>query len=460
MFFFFLRKPYLQIYFSFINIGSLYMPQHTYFCASYHHMNKRPSSFSLSLQIFWESIRGAFQAIASGKLRSFLSTLGISIGIFCIILVFTLVDSLQRNIHNSIDALGSNMVVVQKWPFLFGGEYPWWKFINRPIAKYSEFEKLSVALKDKATCCLQLNYNADKFKYESNIVSNPQIIACTSNYEKIRNFDIAYGRFFSELDFFTGSNAAVIGNDVAEGLFTNPETALGKTIQLDGKKVVVIGVIKKEGSNLLQTSLDGAAILTYNYIKTIIAVGHNFMEPNIYVKPMANISMDYVKDEVRMNMRALRRLAPGVDDNFAVNEFSMITTAFDSLFKVLWIVGTIVGLFSIIVGCFGVANIMFVSVKERTNLIGIQKSLGAKNNFILLQFLVEAIVLCIMGAIIGLILVFIMVALAKLSGFAVELSAFNITIAFLIAFTIGILAGIIPAYSASRLDPVEAIRSK
>lgn len=423
-------------------------------------MNRRPPSIALSFQVFVESVRGALQAIWSSKLRSFLSTLGISIGIFCIILVFTLVDSLQRNIHNSIDALGSNMVMVQKWPFLFGGEYPWWKFINRPIAKYSEYEKLNEALKEEATCCLLLNYTADNFKYEDKIASSPGIIACTNNYEKIRSFEIASGRFFSELDFFTGSNAAIIGNDIAEGLFDAPENAIGKIIKLDGKKIVVIGVLKKEGSNLLQTSLDGTAILNYNYVKTIVSVGHNFIEPSIYVKPLANVSIDYIIDEVRKNMRAVRRIPPGVEDNFAVNEFSMITTAFDSMFKILWIVGTIVGLFSIIVGCFGVANIMFVSVKERTHLIGIQKSLGAKNNFILIQFLVEAVVLCIMGAIIGLILVFIVLGFAKLAGFELVLSAFNIIIAFIIAFSIGILSGIIPAFTASRLDPVEAMRSK
>ncbi len=423
-------------------------------------MIRRPPSFLLSLQIFSESIRGAFLAIISNKLRSFLSTLGISIGIFCIILVFTLVDSLQRNIHSSIDALGSNLVLVQKWPILFGGEYPWWKYMNRPIAKYSEFERLNESLKGQAICCLQLNYNAGNFKYLENTVSNPGVIACTSNYDKIRSFDIAFGRFFSELDFATGSNAAIIGNDIAEGLFINSENAVGKTIKLDGKKIVVIGVFKKEGSNLLQTSLDGTAVLTYNYIKTIVAVGRNFIEPSIYVKPTGKASLDYIKDEVRKNMRSVRRLPPGLEDNFALNEMSMITTAFDSLFKILWIVGAIVGLFSIIVGCFGVANIMFVSVKERTHLIGIQKSLGAKNNFILIQFLMEAVVLCIMGALIGLVLVMLCVGIAKIFGVSLILSMFNVSIAFIIAFSIGILSGIIPAYAASRLDPVEAMRSK
>ncbi len=423
-------------------------------------MNLRSSAFSLSIQILKESIRGAFQAIAANKLRSFLSTLGISIGIFCIILVYTLIDSLQKNIQGGIDALGSNVVIVQKWPFEFGKDYPWWKYINRPIARYSEFERLSESLKDNAVCCLMLNYRADKFKFQDRIVSDPGVVACTQNYDKIRNFEIIYGRFFNEMDFYTGSSAVVIGYDIAEGLFNSPENAPGKTIKLDGKKIIVIGVLKKEGSNLLQTSLDNVAIVSFNYVKTIVAVGHNFIEPNIYIKPVEGTSIDFLRDEVRKDMRAVRRLAPGTADNFAINEFSMVTEAFSSLFKILRIVGTFIGLFSVIVGCFGVANIMFVSVKERTNLIGIQKSLGAKNNFILIQFLVEAIVLCIIGALIGLLLVLIGLIIASLFGFILQLSIFNISLAFVISFTIGILAGIIPAYQASRLDPVEAIRSK
>ena len=421
---------------------------------------KARSSFSLNLQIFKESIYGALQAISANKLRSFLSTLGISIGIFCIILVYTMIDSLQKNIQGGIDALGSNVVIVQKWPFEFGKEYPWWKYINRPIARYSEYERLSNALSENALCCLILNYRADNFKFENRIVTGPGVIACTQNYEKIRSFDIAYGRFFNELDYFTGSNAVVIGFDIAEGLFSKPEEALGKTIKLDGKKIVVIGVLKREGSNLLQTSLDNVGIVSFNYVKTIIAVGRNFIEPSIYIKPIGNTSIDFIRDETRKSMRAVRRLSPGMDDNFAVNEFSMLTAAFAPLFSILRIVGTFIGLFSVIVGCFGVANIMFVSVKERTNLIGIQKALGAKNNFILIQFLVEAVVLCIMGAMIGLALVLLGLGIAKLIGFSLILSFFNIFLAFLISFTIGILAGIIPAYQASRLDPVEAIRSK
>jgi putative ABC transport system permease protein len=418
------------------------------------------SGLFLSLQVIKESIISAVQAVGANKLRSFLSTLGISIGIFCIILVFTLVDSLQKNIHQSIDALGSNLVMVQKWPMIFTNDYPWWKFINRPIANYKEYEKLKEGLKDIAQCCLYVNYSGKYFKYESNTVENPMIIACTENFENVRNFELAYGRYFSEMDFNSGSDAVVIGNDIAEGLFEKPERAIGRTIKMDGRKVVVIGVIKKEGSNLLQTSMDNAAIISYNFAKGFLSLGYNFLEPNIYVKPAANASIDLIRDEVRKEMRALRRLPPGMEDNFAINEFSMITNVFDSMLSILWVVGAIIGGFSIVVGCFGVANIMFVSVKERTHLIGIQKAIGARRNFILLQFLVEAVVLCIIGGLIGLAIVEIFVLIARLFDFTLILSLFNISIGLSIAFAIGILAGIIPAYNAARLDPVVAMRSK
>jgi putative ABC transport system permease protein len=413
-----------------------------------------------SIQVFRESMISAIQAVGANKLRSFLSTLGISIGIFCIIFVFTLVDSLQRNIHESIDALGSNVVMVQKWPIMFTNDYPWWKFINRPVASFKEYEKLKEALADKANCCLYVNYNGKYFKYGTNTVENSIIIACTKNYERIRSFDLAYGRYFSDMDINMGTNSIVIGNDIAEGLFEKPERALGRTINMDGRKVVVIGVIKKEGSNLLQTSMDNAAIISYNYARGFLSLGYNFLEPNIYVKPVDNASLDFIKDETRKEMRALRHLPPGTEDNFAINEFSMITNAFDSLLSILWIVGAIIGGFSILVGCFGVANIMFVSVKERTHLIGIQKAIGAKRNFILLQFLVEAIVLCIIGGLIGLSFVGIAVMVARIISFTLVLSTFNITIGLSIAFAIGIIAGIIPAINAGRLDPVVAMRSR
>lgn len=414
----------------------------------------------LILRILNESVLSAVQAIVSNKTRTILSTLGISIGIFCIITVFAIVDSLEKNIRSSVQSLGSDVIFVQKWPMAFDAGYPWWKYLNRPVANYREFQQLSNEFYDQAIVSMHISYTGKLLKYGSNTLTNTTMIAATMNFDKIRSFEISNGRYFSETEMAIGTNSAVIGDNIASNLF-GTEDPIGKTINNSGRKVTVVGVFKKEGTSLLSNSMDEVVLLPLNFVKNFIPLNNDRYEPTISVKPLENVSIDYLKSELQRKMRAIRKLHPREEDNFALNEISLLTNLFDTIFDVIWKVGFFIGIFSILVGGFGVANIMFVSVKERTNLIGIQKSLGAKRYFILIQFLTEAVLLSIVGAFFGILLVEGLVLVASnVMGFPIFLSLKNILTGLGFALAIGLLAGMIPAWTAARLDPVEAIRSK
>jgi putative ABC transport system permease protein len=201
-------------------------------------------------------------------------------------------------------------------------------------------------------------------------------------------------------------------------------------------------------------------LLPINFVKDIIDVQSDNYQPQIVVRGKAGVSVDELQSELHMLMRSIRRQSPNQEDSFSLNETTMISNQLAQLFGILDIAGAIIGGFSILVGGFGIANIMFVSVKERTNIIGIQKSLGAKNYFILLQFLIESILLCLMGGLIGLGMVYLAtLAVEGAAHIKIVLDMSNIIWGIGISVTIGLISGIIPAYFASRLNPVEAIRS-
>jgi putative ABC transport system permease protein len=250
---------------------------------------------------------------------------------------------------------------------------------------------------------------------------------------------------------------AIIGAEIASNLFNNVDP-VGQKFKLMGRNVEVIGVIKKEGEDMFGNSNDKAVIIPINYFKTLIEMRE--MDATIMVKAKPLVSNEELKDELTGIMRSIRKLKPSAEDNFSINETDIITKGFDSLFQTIALVGWIIGGFSLLVGGFGIANIMFVSVKERTSIIGIQKALGAKNYFILLQFLFEAIFLSLVGGILGLLIVFILVLIiSNTTSFHLVLTAANVFLGIGVSGAIGLFSGIIPAFSASRLDPVEAMRT-
>jgi putative ABC transport system permease protein len=412
----------------------------------------------LLIRLIRESFIFAFQAIIVNKLRTILSLLGITIGIFAIVSVFTVVDSMKNKIQSSIESLGDNVIFVQKWPWAFGGDYPWWKYMKRPVPKPEEVDEIRRRCNTAEACAflLSMNKNVERL---GNSIDGADIICVSDDYEKVQTIEIMDGRYFTYSELVGGRNVAVIGSSISEGLFAGSDP-IGNEFKVLGRKVQIVGVLKKEGESSFGNSADKQVILPINFAKNLIDMNFEGFDPVIMVKSKNNVSNEELKDELTGVMRSVRRLKPSIEDDFALNESSLLTQGFEELFKIVALAGWIIGGFSILVGGFGIANIMFVSVKERTNIIGIQKSLGAKNYFILFQFLFESIFLCLMGGVVGLFLIFSGTLLVTYGfDFEISLTQGNIIFGILLSATIGLISGFIPAYSASRLNPVDAIRS-
>lgn len=412
------------------------------------------------LRLFKESFLFAWQAIIVNKLRTILSLLGVTVGIFSIITVFTLVDTMEAGLKDSFDMLGDDVLFIQKWPWgpEDGKEYEWWKYFQRPQPTVKNMEDLASQLQGASALAFQVDGQGSA-SYRNNNVDIAFIAAVTHEYYQAITMKIAEGRYFTPIESDGGRNVCIIGHSIAGSLFP-VEPALGKTIKVNGRNAEVIGVFEKEGNSLLGNGFDQVILVPYAFGARLIDVKN--LDGGIVVKAAAGVSNAQLKDEIVSSFRAIRRLRPAEENDFAVNESSMISSFIDTVFGTVNIVGFIIGIFAIIVGGFSIANIMFVSVKERTNIIGIQKALGAKNAFILLQFLFESVALCIIGGSAGLVLIAIIALIinALQDSFEVGLYFSNMAIGVLISAVIGVLSGIVPASIAARLNPVDAMRAK
>lgn len=417
-----------------------------------------------TLRLIFESIRFALQALRSNLLRTTLSLLGVTIGIFTIILVFTVVDSLELGVRQSLSFVGDRVVYVQKWPWSFGPEYPWWKYINRPQPVYQEFEFMRDQLKGAKAVSIQAGRRVVA-KQGSNSTS-VYFNGISYDHKDVADIPVAEGRYFTQIESETGQNVAVIGATAAEELFAARDP-LGKEISVNGRRFRVVGVMKKVGENLLDApSNDQNMFIPYKAFQKVFYSGkYDGVGSSIAIKGNEDESpqLEVLEAEVRGLMRQRRGLRPLEDDNFALNKPQMLADFITGIFNAITIVGAIIGSFAILIGGFGIANIMFVSVRERTNQIGIQKSLGAKRYFILLQFLFEAIFLSMLGGLGGLFMVYLIITVVPLmidlGSFILVLNAGNVIVGLAVAILVGVISGLWPAWAAAKMDPVTAIRT-
>ncbi|OOV19826.1 ABC transporter permease [Flavobacterium sp. LM4] len=411
----------------------------------------------LYLRLLKESLSFAINALRNNKLRTLLSLLGVTIGIFSIIAVLAAVDSLDRKISKDLSSLDKNTIYLMKYNF-GPSEIPQWKREQFPNVKYDEYIALKNSLNNTDQVGYQLFVNRESLKYDSKTVADVNMIPSSFEMVDIDGLSFEKGRFYNESESNSGTPVIVLGYDIANGLFGESDP-IGKSIRLYGQRFTVIGVMTKQGAGFFGDSNDTSVYFPANFLRRMYG-DSDAMTPVIVLKPVKGIDMDAYKAEVAQKLRAIRGMKAGEMDNFFINVLSGFTDFIDGILGQMNVVGWIISGFSLLVGGFGIANIMFVSVKERTNLIGIQKSLGAKNRFILFQFLFEAIILSVIGGIIGLLMVWgIALILTKVLDFEFVLSFGNIILGTTLAALIGLISGILPAISAANLDPVEAIRT-
>jgi len=411
------------------------------------------------LSILWNSFKMALQELKVNKLRTFLSLFGITIGIFCIIGVLATIDSLKSKIKNDLSSFGNNSVYIDKWDYSGGPEYPWWKFVKRPSPKIEEMDFVKKKSELGANMAFFVQ-TQETFTNQDNILKGVNLYGITPEYRNIHAFNIGYGRYLNESEFNRGVPYAVIGYKVSEELYGKAAKGVGQTISYKGRRLLVIGVIEKQGSAIINGyDYDKSTIVSYNYFASVYNPDNS--NPSIMVQAKPGIPSRALQEELIGIMRQIRKLSPTQEDNFTCNDVAQFKDQVESVFGAINQGGWAIAGLSLIVGAFGVANIMFVTVRERTSQIGLKKAIGAKSSTILYEFLLESAFLCIVGGLVGLFLVWVLtLALSSVLPFSIVIAPAIIVLAFSICIILGIISGIIPASIAAKMNPVEAIRTK
>lgn len=389
-----------------------------------------------------------------------LSLLGVTIGIFSIIFVLSVVDSMEADMKSSFDMIGSDVLFIQKWPM--GPEegdedYAWWKYMRRRPPRLRDMEALQDRLENAEAISYSVSTSSTA-EHGNNFLKTAYVSGVTYEYRNTIAINLADGRYFTPVECETGKNYAIIGQVVREQLFGDA-SPLGQEMTIGGLKVIIIGVFRKEGTSLFGNGFDQLVMLTVEFATRIIPPDSE--DSNITIKAREGVGNREMRDEIVSVFREIRGIKPKADNDFSVIEASMINEIVDSIIGVFNIVGVVIGIFAILVGAFSIANIMFVSVAERTNIIGIQKALGAKNYFILTQFLFESVALCLIGGVVGLFLVWVVVVFMRsIVDFDFILPMARIITGLSLSIVVGLIAGIIPAMKAAQLNPVDAMRAK
>lgn len=410
----------------------------------------------LWFRLLQESFWFAWTAIITNRLRTFLSLLGVMVGIFMITAVFAVVDSLEDGLKSTFNMLDDEVLFIQKWPWSFEEDYPWWKYVQRREVSIADME----LLRERLTLATDVVFQAKTalaIESTNSRMEQVGIVAVSEGYEDVIVLDIETGRYFTPVEVASGRAVAVVGHDVAMEL-TGRKDAIGRTIEVKGQRLEIVGVFAQQGASMINDGFDRAMLIPAEF-------GHRIMDysfgTSIMVKPQIGVTTDALSDQIVQQFRSVRRLRPREEEDFSINQIGMLTSILDSIFQQVEYGGWFIGIFAILVGCFSIANIMFVSVRERTRIIGVQKAIGAKSNFILLQFLFEAIALCVIGALIALMGIEVIVGIVNAVdiGFVLSVHPSRIFIALTVAVASGLLAGLAPARKAAQMEPVEAMRS-
>ena len=410
------------------------------------------------LRLLQESLSFAWSAIVVNKLRTFLSLLGVMVGIFVISSIFAVVDSMEEDLMDSFSMLDDDVLFVSKWPWSMGGDYPWWKYVQRREPSLRDSEDLAGRLTTASDVAFQMK-GMFNLEAEENSYPNVPVAAVSHTYPDVISLDLASGRFFNGSESSSGSPVAIVGYDIAMNLFGSEEV-LGRKLKVAGQRVEIIGTFTQQGESMISNGFDEFVMVPATFAPRIFDT-RNVDGNSIMVKARTGIEMGVLKDEIIQQLRSVRRVRPGNENDFSINQIDMLTSLISSIFTQVELGGWFIAIFAILVGCFSIANIMFVSVRERIKIIGVQKALGAKSSFILIQFLFEAIVLCVFGAILALWALEFMMFIVTISDMGITLSVSfeRVMLAMSIAVVSGLVAGIAPALSAARMPPVEAMRS-
>lgn len=410
-----------------------------------------------------ESIRISAESIWANKLRAFLATLGVVIGISFVVLMGWAISGLDKALQDSINLIGEDMLYIDKWDW--SGGKRWKEIRNRKDITYQQAKQLISELTlPEVAVPLASAWNA-QVKANNIVYSGISIAGTSADFGRIPSGDVEKGRFFSQADERETRPVAVLGYKVAQTLFADQDP-IGKEIKIMGRKFEVIGVVKRQGT-LLMDFIDNRIYIPIGNFLELFGGGEHRRSVSIGIKAGSIDRMDEVREEARGLMRAIRNLKPWEEDDFSINETKAFEEIVSTFRLYVWGIGIGMTILSFVVGIIGIMNIMFVSVAERTKEIGIRKSVGAKNRSILLQFIIESAFLCFAGAMTSVVVCSILVfAVAKiLPKFVPETSFLQpflpadfVFIASIVAIFVGILAGFLPALRASRVDPIESLR--
>jgi putative ABC transport system permease protein len=362
-------------------------------------------------------------------------------------------------VQNDIKSFGNNTIYVDKWNYGGGSDYPWWKYMKRPPMRIEEMKFIKTKSQLAANAAMFVSSNVN-LSYKDNILSNVNMYGVSEEFNTIQTIDIETGRYLNESEFLRGTTTCIIGDKVSEELFGDAQKAVGKEVSYGGRRVIVVGVIKKQGQSFVGGfDYDQCLIVPYRYFAGIYNPDNS--SPFIMVQGRPTIASKALQDELTGIMRQSRRLSPTEEDNFSCNDVAMFSEQVKGFFGQVSAGGWAIAGLSLIVGAFGVANIMFVTVRERTSQIGLKKALGAKKRTILTEFLIESAFLCIIGGLVGLGLVWLLsLVLSSVLPFPIFIAPNIIILALSICIILGIISGIIPASIAAKMDPVVAIRTK